>query len=293
MGGEGQEVRVEGLHVHSEMRDRLSRVHEGDRVRAGQTLATLDSVDWPAIVQRVFGRIDPIAAGGEDYRSNRCPNITVFRGEGRFVDHKVIEVNGERLTAPQILLAAGALPLSARAFGDASKFIPAIVKHGGQVFWYGVLGVLLLAAPWWAGEYVMSQLHFICIYSIVGFGLMMLVGQRRRLLEYLRKAHGSTEAKNKITLTRKQTSEIKKSDATGKARTIQVEVRKKRVFVKRDDASPAVEEPADTATLVRVFVVMTVAAIASTAAGDCSAERRVKTLEYRCRTSACTGRAAT
>ncbi|MEK6244548.1 MAG: translation initiation factor IF-2 [Pseudomonadota bacterium] len=57
---------------------------------------------------------------------------------------------------------------------------------------------------------------------------------KARLLEYLRKAHGSIEPKNKITLTRKQTSEIKKSDATGKARTIQVEVRKKRVFVKRD-----------------------------------------------------------
>jgi branched-chain amino acid transport system permease protein len=51
-----------------------------------------------------------------------------------------------------------------------------LFKHGGQVFWYGVLAVLLLAAPWWAGDYVMTQLHFICIYSIVGFGLMMLVG---------------------------------------------------------------------------------------------------------------------
>ena len=51
-----------------------------------------------------------------------------------------------------------------------------LFKHRGQVFWYGVLGLLLLAAPWWASEYVMSQLHFICIYSIVGFGLMMLVG---------------------------------------------------------------------------------------------------------------------
>ena len=71
---------------------------------------TLDRVDWPAMVARVFGRIDSIAAGGEDYRSNRCPNITVFRGEGRFVGHKVIEVNGERITAPQILLAAGARP---------------------------------------------------------------------------------------------------------------------------------------------------------------------------------------
>src|SRR2546422_5968415 len=59
---------------------------------------------------------------------------------------------------------------------------------------------------------------------------------KSRLLEYLRKAHGSTEQKNKITLTRKQTSEIKKTDATGKYRTVQVEVRKKRVFVKRDPA---------------------------------------------------------
>src|SRR5262245_47736842 len=57
---------------------------------------------------------------------------------------------------------------------------------------------------------------------------------KSRLLEYLRRMHGSTEQKNKITLTRKQTSEIKKTDATGKYRTVQVEVRKKRVFVKRD-----------------------------------------------------------
>ncbi len=71
---------------------------------------------------------------------------------------------------------------------------------------------------------------------------------KTRLLEYLRKVHGATEAKSKITLTRKQTSEIKKSDSTGKSRTIQVEVKKKRVFIKRDAAAeapadvPAVEE---------------------------------------------------
>ena len=65
---------------------------------------------------------------------------------------------------------------------------------------------------------------------------------KSRLLEYLRKAHGSTDAKNKITLTRKQSSEIiKKSDTSGKARTIQVEVRKKRVFVKRDPAEVAAQ----------------------------------------------------
>ena len=68
---------------------------------------------------------------------------------------------------------------------------------------------------------------------------------KSRLLEYLRKAHGDSTAKSKITLTRKQTTEIKSADATGKARTIQVEVRKKRVFVKRDGADSAMDVPAD------------------------------------------------
>jgi translation initiation factor IF-2 len=54
------------------------------------------------------------------------------------------------------------------------------------------------------------------------------------LLEYLRKGHGAEAPKNKITLTRKQVTEIRKSDSSGKARTIQVEVRKKRVLVRRD-----------------------------------------------------------
>jgi len=66
---------------------------------------------------------------------------------------------------------------------------------------------------------------------------------KERLLEALRRAHGGGEApKKKITLTRKQTSEIKQADATGKARTIQVEVRKKRVFVKRDGTEVPVSE---------------------------------------------------
>ncbi|MEP7156126.1 MAG: translation initiation factor IF-2 [Betaproteobacteria bacterium] len=64
---------------------------------------------------------------------------------------------------------------------------------------------------------------------------------KSRLLTYLQEAHGHTEEKKKITLTRKQTSEIKKSDSTGKARTIQVEVRKKRTFVKVDKAAEPVE----------------------------------------------------
>jgi translation initiation factor IF-2 len=69
---------------------------------------------------------------------------------------------------------------------------------------------------------------------------------KTRLLDYLRKQHGGLELKKKITLTRKQTTEIKSADSTGRARTIQVEVRKKRVFVKRDgvESAPAAEEAA-------------------------------------------------
>jgi translation initiation factor IF-2 len=57
---------------------------------------------------------------------------------------------------------------------------------------------------------------------------------KTQLLEHLRKSHGAAEAKQKITLTRRQTTEIKKSDSLGKSRTIHIEVRKKRVLVKRD-----------------------------------------------------------
>ena len=69
---------------------------------------------------------------------------------------------------------------------------------------------------------------------------------KTRLLDYLRKQHGAAgDGKKRITLTRKQTSEIKAADSTGKARTIQVEVRKKRVLVRREEeapAAPAVDE---------------------------------------------------
>ncbi len=65
---------------------------------------------------------------------------------------------------------------------------------------------------------------------------------KAHLLTYLQEAHGHKEEKKKITLTRKQTTEIKKSDATGKARTIQVEVRKKRTFVKVEKAEVAEPE---------------------------------------------------
>ena len=77
---------------------------------------------------------------------------------------------------------------------------------------------------------------------------------KTRLLDYLRKSHGDTVPKAKITLTRKQTSEIRASDSTGKARTIQVEVLKKRVFVKRDPSELAAEAAASAEAVVEAPV---------------------------------------
>ncbi|MEN9944153.1 MAG: hypothetical protein RLY18_111 [Pseudomonadota bacterium] len=66
------------------------------------------------------------------------------------------------------------------------------------------------------------------------------------LLAYLQKAHGSAEpgVRKKITLTKRETSEIRQADSAGRTRTVQVEVRKKRVLVKRDDAGKA-DEPTE------------------------------------------------
>jgi branched-chain amino acid transport system permease protein len=51
-----------------------------------------------------------------------------------------------------------------------------LAKHGGHRFWYGLLVVALLAAPWILSEYLLAQLNFILIYGIVGLGLMLLAG---------------------------------------------------------------------------------------------------------------------
>jgi translation initiation factor IF-2 len=75
---------------------------------------------------------------------------------------------------------------------------------------------------------------------------------KQKLLGYLQASHGTAAPeRKKITLVKKSTSEIKQADSTGRARTIQVEVRKKRTFVKREEGgdtavveAPEVEVPA-------------------------------------------------
>ncbi len=83
---------------------------------AGQRVgvdATLDGVRWTEIRDRIFGRIDPIAAGGREYRANHPDNrnVTVYDGTARFTAPRQLSVNGETITADRIVLAAGGRPV--------------------------------------------------------------------------------------------------------------------------------------------------------------------------------------
>ncbi|MDN3544460.1 translation initiation factor IF-2 [Kinneretia asaccharophila] len=78
---------------------------------------------------------------------------------------------------------------------------------------------------------------------------------KERLLDYLRTAHGTANSadRKKITLKRTSTSEIKQADSSGKTRTVQVQVKKTRTFVKREDSGldEAAAQAAEEAELQR------------------------------------------
>ena len=68
-----------------------------------------DGTDWPAVRDRIFGRIDPIAEGGLTYRQE-LPNVTVYTDTARFAGPRTVAVGDETITADRIVVAAGARP---------------------------------------------------------------------------------------------------------------------------------------------------------------------------------------
>ncbi|MCF8588206.1 mycothione reductase [Gordonia sp. HY285] len=77
--------------------------------------ARVEAVDWPAIVARVFGRIDPIEAGGREYRVDRCENVTVYAShvvfDGRDDEtgrYRLLTADGDVVLATEVVIAAGA-----------------------------------------------------------------------------------------------------------------------------------------------------------------------------------------
>ena len=71
--------------------------------------AQASAVDWDFIVKRVVNTVDSDAQAVEE-GNRQHPNITVFKGTGRFVEPKTLEVDGERISAKTIVIAAGSRP---------------------------------------------------------------------------------------------------------------------------------------------------------------------------------------
>lgn len=115
---------------------------------------------------------------------------------------------------------------------------------------------------------------------------------KSQLLDYLHRMHGGAEPRKRITLTRRETTEMKQADSTGRSRTIQVEVRKKRVFVKRDAGAPGEGEVVAEAELPLVpveepVVVEPVAVVVEPGAGSGTRTRRDSGARTCRRTGAC------
>ena len=69
--------------------------------------------------------------------------------------------------------------------------------------------------------------------------------QKESLLAFLKRAHGESEGgPKKITLKRRTLSTVKASGSAGRGRTVNVEVRKKRTYVRREQVLPEAEDMA-------------------------------------------------
>jgi mycothione reductase len=73
--------------------------------------AHVDDVRWTDIVSRIFGRIDPLSLGGENYRRS-SPNVTVYDSPSRFGASRdgryVLRTDGgDEFTAEKVVIAAG------------------------------------------------------------------------------------------------------------------------------------------------------------------------------------------
>lgn len=92
------------LYIHTA--DIAKAIREASRFNLG---ATMGEVDFPAVMRRVTGYVDgnseKIAAANE-----KNPNIDLYRVRGKFVAERILDVNGQRISAPKILIAAGARP---------------------------------------------------------------------------------------------------------------------------------------------------------------------------------------
>ncbi len=101
--------------------DTARRVQQASRYGVD---AHVDGIRWNDITDRVFGRIDPIAVGGREYRAEGTPNTELFTGQVRFTAPGVIDTGtGESITYDRVVIAAGGRPS-----------IPPVVADSGVPF---------------------------------------------------------------------------------------------------------------------------------------------------------------
>lgn len=137
--------------IPSKMLVHVADVAETAR-RAGRlgVSAHVEQVHWPEVARRVFGRIDPIAAAGEDYRRG-LENVAVYKGRARFCGPRRLAVAGAEITGDAVVLAAGARP-----------FIPPLPDLG-SVPYHTSDDIMRLAEPperllIWGGGYIAAEL---------------------------------------------------------------------------------------------------------------------------------------
>ncbi len=112
--------------------------------------ASVEQVHWDEVTERVFGRIDPIASGGEDYRRG-LDNVTVYKGQARFSGPRRLVVNGAEVSGDAVVLAAGARP-----FVPPHPDLSAVPYHTSD-------GIMRVTEPpdrmlIWGGGYIAAEM---------------------------------------------------------------------------------------------------------------------------------------
>ena len=149
----------------------VTKVEEGERLGVH---GTLPRPDWPAIRDRIFGRIDAISAGGRDYRLSGTPNGTLYEAHASFTGPKQLQLStGETLTADRIVLAAG-----------SRATVPDVVASSGVAFHTSDTVMRLDALPQrlivLGGGYIAAE--FAHVFS--AYGVQVTVVARSGLLRH-------------------------------------------------------------------------------------------------------------
>ncbi|SFM74131.1 mycothione reductase [Pseudonocardia ammonioxydans] len=143
--------------------------------------ASVDKIRWTDVRDRVFGRIDPISAGGREYRVDRSPNVTVYFGHARFTGERALAVERtdgsgtDTISGDRVVVAAGSrpsVPPAVAASGVPFETSDTVMRIDSLPRRMAILG----------GGYIASE--FAHVFSALGVEVTMIV-RGERLLRHL------------------------------------------------------------------------------------------------------------